>query len=158
MDTAVEAGFSSGRRVIACTGSNARFCQATIEELLEMGLEYLEPYEDVNSVMQEIFGGFRQFWIIDDVGVGPVLGMLTHIAHYSRRKTLVITWMGGVKLPEKDEIDHILLGLEYFAIKQGAVELEAKCRPGVGRFLKAFGFKQDAVYVHKSLDMKRVLS
>ena len=157
MDTAAEAGFYSGRKVTACTGTNAVFYQAAIRELLEMGLEYLEPYEDIDSIMEEILAGVRQFWIIEDATAGPILGMLTHISQYSRRKTVTIVWIGGVRLPEKDEIDHVLLGLEYFAMKQGAMELEAKCRPGVARYLKAFGFKQEAVYIRKPLDLKRTL-
>jgi hypothetical protein len=115
-----------------------------VEEAGEMSLDY---------VLSQVLTGAMQLWVAQDTETGMIKAAgITTLVVYPERKSVRILHLGGADLPAwKDHIEWI----GTWGLAHGAVSVEAYCRPGITKAMKAFGFQKRFDVIE--LDLRRRL-
>jgi hypothetical protein len=119
-------------------------------ELLEESARYSNGELTAVDLLDGVFRKVYQLWL-GYAGGRVASVMVTELLQYPRKKVCVILAIAG----ETKRFANTFEVIKQWAAMNGAVELEAYCRPAITRLARRYGFfkKRDQI----SLDLRRYL-
>lgn len=105
--------------------------------LLQKALKYADGELTVWDIKRLIGKGLMQLWLGVQQGEVETV-MVTEIADYPAKRIVRVVALAGRISPYL----HVFEMIKEWAVVNGAVELEAWCRPAMSRLLRRYGFSK----------------
>lgn len=121
-----------------------------VAPLLAPAVKYTAGRSDLRALFEELSDQRQLLWVIrDDAAERIVAALTTREAHYARRKTLVVDFVGGKHM--RDWVEMASGIFRAYARDAGLSGVEMLGRRGWSKVLKSCGWQQNWVILEVSV-------